>query len=597
MITEFSQQGGTMKIIGIARSFIYIVMAVLVTLTNCDREATLVARVGTKRITISEFEAEFAKGKNAEQIKKASLDAKKLFLDGMINRQLKIISAYQNRCDTIRTVIDQVKDRSRGIMFNRLVDLEVIQKIIPESALKEYYIKSNKEVKIKQIFIKFDPNLPEQKQAALNRAKEIERRAKNRESFEELAAAFSDDINTAKKGGDKGYLKWAVTSAENPLYKAAFSMSTNEISGPIETPNGYYIIKVVNIKKYQSPPYEQQRERIRKQFFSINNKKLEERYLEFLDKLRTKYQLTFKEEAIELFAHNYVTTVENNGDSLISRGVDPLDSYADDQKKQIIVGFNNGYLLISDLIAELKRYPARRRPQFKDKSDVQNFINSRLVPAYLLEQEVKARKMSKDPTVASQVTSFKENLMINEIQRLQINNKINIGEEEIRDFFEHHREDYKHPEKREVQQIFVTDKNLADDVTKWARRGINFDRLFHRYNEKESLKEKNGKLEITEGYAGIGKPAFKIGKGEVTDPIKIGDGYFVVKVLNIIEPTFRTYDESKHEVSSKVKRIAYEQREKEWIDTLRDQINYVIYEKNLAKAFTNYTAQQYVAYE
>ncbi len=579
------------------------ILLLVVSFTYCSRDNTLVARVGTKKITITEFEGEFAKGKNAEQIKSATLEDKKIFLDGMINRQLKIIGAFQNGVDTTKTVIDQVKDRSRGFMFNRLIELEVIQKVLPESEIKDYYEKTNKEVKIRQIFITFQPNNIEQKKSALNRIKEIYKRLKNREDFEKLAIDVSEDANTAKKGGDKGYLRWGPTSAENPVYVTAFSMKENDISEPIETPNGYYLIKVENIKKIQNPPYEQQKEKIRRQFYSINNKKIEDTYYEYMDKLKAKYKLVLVNESIEMFAKKYLATGADSSakyeiaEDSLQKKISPLDSFTDSEKNKVIVSFRNGNLTINDLTEELKRYPDYRRPQFRNIEDVQNFINGRLVPPYLLEQEVNAKNISQDKLVKKQVESFRENIMINEIQRIQINNNINITEQDLEGYFKDHNDEYKNPEKREIQQIYVTDKSLAEDIVKRARRGSDFTQLFHRYNQKESLKEKSGKLEIIEGYAGIGKSAFQIGMGEVTDPIKIGEGYSIVKVLNVIAPTYKTYEESKNVVTSKVRRIAYENREKKWIEELRNRINFVVYENNLAKSFKNYTAEQNRAYE
>ncbi len=592
-----------MKNVNVGRCFLIVILLSLISVTYCSREDTLVARVGTRKITISEFEDEFAKGKNTEQNKSASLEDKKTFLDGMINRQLKIINAYQNTVDTTRRIIDQVNERSREFMFFRLIELEVIQKVVPESAIKDYYEKANKEVKIRQIVINFSPNSIEQKQNALTIAKEIEKRLKNREDFAKLAMDFSEDVNTAKKGGDKGYLKWGPTSAENPVYVAAFSMKENETSAPIATSNGYYLIKVEQIKKYQSASYDRQKEKIRQQINSANNKKIETAYYEYLDKLKAKYKLVFVDESIDMFAKKYAAPGVNSlGNDEIAKDslkkeINPLDGFTENEKNKVIVKFRNGSLTINDLVEELQKYSPHRRPQLRNKEDVQNFINGRLTPAYLFEQEVKVKNISQDKIVEKQVKSFKENVMLNEIQRIQVNNKINITEQELEDYFKQHKDDYKNPEKREIQQIFVAEKNLAEDITRSARRGADFSRLFHRYNEKESLKEKSGKLEITEGYAAIGKPAFKIGIGEVADPIKIGEGYAIVKVLNFIAPTYKTFEESKNLVSSKLRRSAYENREKEWIEELRNRTNYVVYEKNLAKAFTNYTAQEYVAYE
>lgn len=572
-------------------------LTIFVLLIGCSREDTsLVARVGGRKITLKEFEREFAKGKNTEMLKKATFEDKMKFLDGMIDRQLKIVDAYQNEIDKREQIIDLVKDRSRGFMFNRLVEIEVTQKIMPESELRDFYEKANKEVKIRQIVVKFDQNNPAQKQTAFSRAKEIVQRLKDRENFAKLASDVSDDINTAKKGGDKGYLKWGPASSENPVYVAAFSMKVDEISDPIETPNGYYIIKIVHIKKYPGPPFDQEREKIRRQIYQLRSREITDAYYKYLDTLRKKYKLQFNESNIKAFTQRLLNTKNDSLNAQIGRNEDPFDNFSTSEKERVLARFVNGQLTVEDLIEELNKYPRHRRPRFKSMLEVQDFMNGRLVPIYLLEQEVEAKNIKDDKTVKNQTKSFKENIMMNNIQREQINEKIDITDDMIRTYFENHREEFKNPEKRNVQQIFVSDKNVAETIVRKARGGEDFTRLFRTYNEKESIRKNDGKAEITQGQAGIGRPSFKINSGEITDPIKIGNGYYIVKVLDVKEPTMKTFDEAKKLASAKVRRLAFETREKEWIEDLRNRIDYAVYDQNVHKAF-KHSGQDFVAVE
>jgi len=583
--------------------FYLFLLLTVIAFVQCKREEKLVARVATTAITIGDFEDEFAKGKTAEAIKRSTLEDKRKVLDQMIDQQLKIINAYQLKTDTIRSVIDQVNARARGLMFNRLVELQVIQKIVPESDLRTYYENSKKEVKIKQIVLKFDPKNADAKKAALVRIKRIERRLRNRDEFEKLAREFSEDQETARKGGDKGYLKWGVNSASNPIYAAAFRMGENEISDPIEAEDGYYIIKVADIKTYNSPSYLQQKERIQRQFYSMKNREIEAEYYAYLDQLRSKYRLKFNDKQIDNFVQRYYPSIgDTSSRSNEKTDTNPqqrfdIDNVPPDQSKLVLANFATGEITIKDLSDEMKNVPRARRPYFKNADEVKNYINARLVPAFLLDQEAKRLDMINDEIVQRQIKAFKENLMVREAQKVQVDNKLNITDEELKKYFESHRSEYMHPEKREIQQIFVADQKLAEKIARLARAGADFDRLFLKYNEKESLKDTKGKSEITAGRAVFGKPCFAIKAGEVTDPIKLGDGYFVTKVLRIIPSTEMTFEECRESVMSKVRRIARDRREQEWIAELRSKIDFIVLDRILAKAFTNFTNQQYVAYE
>jgi len=577
-----------MKILNIYRAILVFIILSVTLLTYCSREDNIsVARVGGRKITFNEFEKEFTRGKNAKMIQQSSLEDKIKFLDGMINKQLKIIDAYHHELDKDENIVGQIKERSRGFMFNRLLELEITQKVIPESAIKDFFEKSNKEVKIKQILVKFNPNIPEQKQNALTRAREIVKRIKAKEDFSRLAEDVSDDMNTAKKGGDKGYLKWGPRSFENPVYATAFSMKENQVSKPIETQNGYYIIKVVEIKHYPASSYEHERDRIREQLYKVRNQDLMSAYYEYLDSLRSKYEVRFDDKGVGLFFKRYSMPVRrpanNQNDSLnvIPKETTPLDNFSDGEKQIMVAAFEDGKLTINDLVEDIKKYPRHQRPRFQNKSEVQDFINVRIIPVYLLEREATAKNIQQDQIVKKHVTSFQERTMLDEIQRIQVNDKLGITEDSLKSYFEKHREEYQHPGKREIQQIYVEDENLAGNIVIRARRGEDFARLFRRYNEKEAFKNNEGISQITKGRTGIGKSSFELNIGEISDPIKVGQGFQIIKLLKIIDPVLKTFDEAKSQVNGKVRRIAFDNREKEWIDELRGRINFVIYKKNL----------------
>ena len=116
----------------------------------------------------------------------------------------------------------------------------------------------------------------------------------------DVAKKKSEDIKTAKKGGLKGVLKWGPRASNNPVYEAAFSMKNNEISEPIETETGYYIIKVINIRQYPIPPFEVEQAKIKQNIYRLFSKDIEKAYYEYSDELRKKYKLTQKSLANQM---------------------------------------------------------------------------------------------------------------------------------------------------------------------------------------------------------------------------------------------------------------------------------------------------------
>jgi len=209
---------------------------------------------------------------------------------------------------------------------------------------------------------------------------------------------------------------------------------------------------------------------------------------------------------------------------------------------------------------------------------------------------VEVKNIKNDDEVKRSIRAYRESLMENNIYKIQVTDRVTITDADIKSYFEQHREDYKHPPMKEVQEISVKDKTTAERVVADARRGRKFTSLFNRFNEKKALEKNKGKLGfISKGRAAIGKPTFNVKAGEITDPIKIGKGYSIIKVLSEKPATLKTYEEAKKTASARLRRTLLKEREKEWLNELHNRIDVVVYEKNLEQACKKYIGTDVIA--
>ncbi len=90
----------------------------------------------------------------------------------------------------------------------------------------------------------------EAKAAARKQAEEIYREASRRpEAFADLAKARSQDPGSAGKGGDLGY--FSREAMVKPFADAVFGMKKGEIAGPVESPFGFHVIRLADIRLAQ----------------------------------------------------------------------------------------------------------------------------------------------------------------------------------------------------------------------------------------------------------------------------------------------------------------------------------------------------------
>jgi peptidyl-prolyl cis-trans isomerase D len=129
---------------------------------------------------------------------------------------------------------------------------------ISEKEIEDYYnanreakFRKPKEVKLRYILVRIPPGADaKQKSDAQTRAKRILTEARAGRDFAELAKRESED-SSAAKGGDIGWL--TQEQLPSPLSKPVFSLAKGEISDPIETPMGFQIVKVEDIREEKAP--------------------------------------------------------------------------------------------------------------------------------------------------------------------------------------------------------------------------------------------------------------------------------------------------------------------------------------------------------
>ena len=150
--------------------------------------------------------------------------------------------------------------QGRRFIFTRLtVAMPPIQDIPLTRAEVERWHKRNIDrysapelVRTKHILISPINNSPAADRAARNRADSLLARIRGGDSFDALAAQFSEDPATKDKGGDLGvYQRGSMLPA---FEKVSFSMEAGELAGPVRTEVGYHILLCTeHVPAYMQP--------------------------------------------------------------------------------------------------------------------------------------------------------------------------------------------------------------------------------------------------------------------------------------------------------------------------------------------------------
>lgn len=128
------------------------------------------------------------------------------------------------------------------------------------------------------------------KEEARARAGEILSKLKDGGDFASIAYESSDDPYRVK-GGDLGYIHRGRILPE--LEDAAFKTKVGEVMGPVETEEGFYIIKVEDYKQEKQLSFDEVKEKIKKE---LEKKRIEEKNKEWLSALRAKAKIEYMKD-------------------------------------------------------------------------------------------------------------------------------------------------------------------------------------------------------------------------------------------------------------------------------------------------------------
>ena len=136
------------------------------------------------------------------------------------------------------------------MLTQRVIGQEVARTVaVPEAEAQKFYdehkseyIRKESQVFLSQIVISTEGKSAEQVAVAEKKAKDLAVRAQKGEKFSDLARDNSDDVETAKNGGQIGPMTKGLL--DKPIEDLVFAKKKGFVSDPIRRPNSFLILKV-----------------------------------------------------------------------------------------------------------------------------------------------------------------------------------------------------------------------------------------------------------------------------------------------------------------------------------------------------------------
>ena len=150
----------------------------------------------------------------------------------------------------------------------------------------------------------------------------------------------------------------------------------------------------------------------------------------------------------------------------------------------------------------------------------------------------------------------------------KVRSKIVVWPEEITNFYKQNKREFLKPEERVLKVIILQDLDPAKTISYQMRLGSKIEDLATKYLfNVDSLTVSRGKELRSE----IEDVVFKLGIGEVSEPVKIGSQYYIFKLEEIIGSQQLSLEESQGRIQAYLFEKKMQEALDKWLDELKKQ--------------------------
>jgi parvulin-like peptidyl-prolyl isomerase len=234
---------------------------------------------------------------------------------------------------------------------------------------------------------------------------------------------------------------------------------------------------------------------------------------------------------------------------------------------------------------------AKRKGIDATDSEIDQEIEEFKEQSGLSQKDFETLLKEEDMNILSFRNLMKDKIMILKLISEDVDSKVVVMDKEVEDFYTANKKSFiNSPETVEIEAIFLRLKDGAsvNEITDLKRKslkiaeqlkdGESFKRLVSKYSD-EPLRSQNGLLGTFEKGAllpSLDEKAFLMEKDEVSDPIWVSDGVYILHLINKSDKRFKPIKEVKDEIRDHLYKEKREKMFNDWIKALWDKASVII---------------------
>ena len=518
---------------------------------QAEAEGAVVARVDGHPIRLADLEAAYARFASVAGIENADARIAHEVLDGLVMRRLVVQAALDGGiAETDAYQAEQARAEKQALVgaYTRFALLDTIS--ISDRDLARLFVQTQTTYEARHLYARTEAD-----------ARRLLARLDRGETFEQLAREVFADPALAETGGYLG--QFAHDEMDPAFEQALFDMEAGEVRGPIQTAQGYSVVKLE--AKVANPLLTETMFQERRQKLAHYERRRRETAARYAvaDHILAQAEPQFDQVGFAALAARWtggaaptplrpeaasaspVVRFEQNGRPVVwtAADLDALAAQSGPAPRAAVETSEDVQRFVEGLIVREAMADAARRRGYADRPDAQRYV-ARQMDDWTFEQAAAEARSGARPTEA-----------------------------ELRAHFDANPDAFQHGPRVEVGEVLVETKAEADRVLAALRQGASLAQLAAAQSIRPGAALTGGSLgAVTRRELGrLGQDVFEAAPGALLGPFEIAGRYAVLRRGADVAPAPMTFDEARPRVADAVARDVADARFGEQIDRLRSR--------------------------
>lgn len=238
-----------------------------------------------------------------------------------------------------------------------------------------------------------------------------------------------------------------------------------------------------------------------------------------------------------------------------------------DKGDKVIVQISNRAITLKDFNSRISKMP----PYYRNiiEKNKRRYLDDMIMENVFYEEA--ARKgLANDKEVKDLLNEAKRKILITKFIKNEVESNVKVSEEEMRNFYEEHQDDFKTPELWRASHILVANEKEANDLLAEITGGASFEELARKHSI-DATSSRGGDI----GFFRQGqlvpdfeKACLKLEVGKVSEVVHTQFGYHIIKLTDKKMPYPESYEKVRRSIELELKR----KKQGELFDHLLDQL-------------------------